>query len=361
MLDPTADRELCRRPPPRHRRSVTPRPSCVDSLQANPRVHFGAPWVSTVGQRVSAAPSAEASTCNGFRARPWGDRGSGVTKAYKVAAPSAPASIADPFWDLLAQLDYGKRQGLTRRLAIGFYEGWHPSRAEVALLVDFELGRITEKEYLAAGPSPETVISVVSSVRTTVALAADRAAADSARRGLLPGLPAGDARAPARLTRIATFSVDCGHLPPPFRMVVRGLTVNGWSIRGGQRYRMVTLHYVLLPPIGTAGRRGQPVTPVLYTAAITCLPDVTAPGTDADGRHSQHSVRPGHVAGSRGPWPVADGARTLDFQFSEQHPVGAGPARQPAGVLRVDLPQGQATWRAARPNTTTAESRSAHQ
>lgn len=275
----------------------------------------------------------------------------------KIVAQSGPASIADPFWDLLAQLDYGKRQGLTRRLAIGFYEGWHPSRAEVALLVDFELGRITEKEYLAAGPGPETVISVVSTAPSALASEADPVASDDARLELQPGLPGGDPRrTPAALTRIATCNVDCGQLAPPFRMIVRGLTGNGWSTRGGRRYRLVTLHYVLLPPIGSAGRKGHTITPVLYTAAITCVPDVAAPNTEADGRHRQHSVRPGHIAGSRGPWPVADEARALEFLFSEQPPVGAGPVLLPVGVLRIELHQGLATWRTLRREAATNES-----
>lgn len=267
----------------------------------------------------------------------------------KLVAHAAPASIADPFWDLLAQLDYGKRQGLTRRLAIGFYEGWHPSRAEVALLVDFELGRITEKEYLAAGPGPEAMGSVVSTAPSALASATEPVASDDARRTSPPRLPEGSPRrTPAALNRIATFSVDCGELAPPFRMIVRGLTGNGWSIRGGRRYRLVTLHYVLMPPIGTAGRKGHTITPVLYTAAITCVPDVAAPSTDADGRQRQHSVRPGHVAGSRGPWPVDDGARALEFLFSKQRPVGAGPVLLPVGVLRIELQQGLATWRTLR-------------
>ena len=132
-------------------------------------------------------------------------------------------------------------------------------------------------------------------------------------------------------------------------MIVRGLTTNGWTVRGGQRYRLMTLHYVLLPPIGMAGRRGQPITPVLYTAAITCVPDVTAPWADSDGRHRQHSVGSGHIAGSRGPWPVADNVRAIDFLFNRQHPVGAAPAAHPAGVLRVDIAQSTATWRPVGP------------
>ena len=151
---------------------------------------------------------------------------------------------------------------------------------------------------------------------------------------------------PARPTRIATLSVDCGDVAPPFRMIVRGLTTNGWTVRGGQRYRLMTLHYVLLPPIGTAARKGQPITPVLYTAAITCVPDVTAPWADSDGRHRQHSV--GSRPYCRQPRPLAGGGLRTRHRLPAQR---AAPGRRrvrrrhPAGVLRVNISQSTATWR----------------
>jgi len=46
---------------------------------------------------------------------------------------------------------------------------------------------------------------------------------------------------------------------------------------------------------------------------IFCVPDIAPPGEPADGRSRRHSVGPGVVTGSRGPWPVADGA-TGDFR-----------------------------------------------
>ncbi len=93
------------------------------------------------------------------------------------------------------------------------------------------------------------------------------------------------------------------------------------------------------------GRAQEPVTtPVLYTAAITCVPDVTAPCADSDGRHRQHTVGSGHIAGSRGPWPMPDKVRAIDFLFSRQRPVGSAPAVRPSGVLRVDIATSTATW-----------------
>src|SRR6478752_7865465 len=63
-----------------------------------------------------------------------------------------PANIADPFWYLLLPLDDARRLGFVRRLAVGYYEGWHPTRAEVALLVDIELGRVSAEQL--DGPLP---------------------------------------------------------------------------------------------------------------------------------------------------------------------------------------------------------------
>jgi hypothetical protein len=50
-------------------------------------------------------------------------------------------NIADRFADLLAPLSVRRRRGLIARLSVGYYEGWRPSRAEVAELVAQELRR----------------------------------------------------------------------------------------------------------------------------------------------------------------------------------------------------------------------------
>jgi hypothetical protein len=269
-----------------------------------------------------------------------------MTRTQETAKIPRPASIADPYWDLLAQLDYGRRQGLVRRLAVGYYEDWRPSRAEVALLVDFELGRLTEEEYLAAAPLPAVAASApaMPPPAPVLPIGTPDAVPSMARQAATErGKAAG--RRPGKPARIATLSIECSDVALPFRLIVRGLTTNGWTVRGGQRYRLMTLHYVLLPPIGMAGRKGQPSTPILYTAVITCVPDVAAPWADSDGRHRQHAVGSGHVVGSRGPWPLADSVRAVDFLFNRQQPVGAAPAALPAGVLRVDIAQSTATWR----------------
>jgi hypothetical protein len=50
----------------------------------------------------------------------------------------ATPNIADRFADLLAPLSSRRRRGLIARLSVGYYEGWRPSRAEVAELVAHE-------------------------------------------------------------------------------------------------------------------------------------------------------------------------------------------------------------------------------
>ena len=50
-------------------------------------------------------------------------------------------NIADCFADLLAPLSIRRRSGLIARLSQGYYEGWRPSRGEVAALVALELRR----------------------------------------------------------------------------------------------------------------------------------------------------------------------------------------------------------------------------
>lgn len=55
-------------------------------------------------------------------------------------------SIADRYADLLATLNERQRNAIIVRLTTGFYEGWHPSRSEIADLVAAELGLLTVEE-----------------------------------------------------------------------------------------------------------------------------------------------------------------------------------------------------------------------
>ena len=62
--------------------------------------------------------------------------------------PMRRPGIADRFADLLRPLSEAQRRGLIARLSVGYYEGWRPSRAEIADLVALELGILTVDECL---------------------------------------------------------------------------------------------------------------------------------------------------------------------------------------------------------------------
>jgi len=62
-----------------------------------------------------------------------------------VAAQANP-SITDPYADVLGVLSPQARRGLVAQLAVGFYDGWRPGRAEVVDLVAVKLGILTVDE-----------------------------------------------------------------------------------------------------------------------------------------------------------------------------------------------------------------------
>jgi len=80
-----------------------------------------------MNQRVSFAPAAGSGTPHR------------QTPIHRADAHPATPNIADRFADLLAPLSPRRRRGLIARLSQGYYEGWRPSRAEVAALVAQEL------------------------------------------------------------------------------------------------------------------------------------------------------------------------------------------------------------------------------
>lgn len=59
----------------------------------------------------------------------------GRTVGLRAATPN----IADRYVDLIAPLSPRRRRGLIARLSQGYFEGWRPSRDEVAALVAQEL------------------------------------------------------------------------------------------------------------------------------------------------------------------------------------------------------------------------------
>jgi hypothetical protein len=64
------------------------------------------------------------------------------------AKPRRTPNIADRYADLLATLSQQQRRAIIVQLTTGFYEGWHPSRSEIADLVAVELGLLTVEDSL---------------------------------------------------------------------------------------------------------------------------------------------------------------------------------------------------------------------
>ena len=88
-----------------------------------------------------------------------------MTAGHDAAWPEAPSesplpdappeksrsptpTIADKYADLLRPLNSQQRRAMILRLTFGFYEGWQPSRNEMADLVAVELGTLTTEEAL---------------------------------------------------------------------------------------------------------------------------------------------------------------------------------------------------------------------
>lgn len=253
-------------------------------------------------------------------------------------------NVADPFHDLLSVLEDGPRRGFVQRLATGYYEGWRPTRAQVANLVAREMGRITEDEYLALLCVPNSQ----QEPRQGPPIDPSRLALQEERSGTgytevpYAARAAGGSRAQANPLRMQAFTVACGELAARSDFVARGLSSGGWVQRGNRMYRLVSLHYELIPrqAVHDGSKR-----PVIFTAPITCMPDTPAPREPSDGRSVAHTMGSGRVIGVRGAWPVSPGVRQLKFLIYQQEPPDHEPDRQPAGALWVDLKKGEAHWR----------------
>jgi len=71
--------------------------------------------------------------------------GSSPPGAHRPPVSRIP-TIADDYADLLRPLNNRQRRAMILRLTFGFYDGWQPSRAEMADLVAVELGTLSTDE-----------------------------------------------------------------------------------------------------------------------------------------------------------------------------------------------------------------------
>jgi len=54
--------------------------------------------------------------------------------------PARPPTIADQYSGLLDDLTPSQRRGLIANLSVGYYEGWRPTRAQLARHIQVEFG-----------------------------------------------------------------------------------------------------------------------------------------------------------------------------------------------------------------------------
>ena len=59
-----------------------------------------------------------------------------------VSNSSSPPNIADQYYGLLDNLTPGQRRGLVAKLAIEYYDGWRPTRGQLAAYVQKNFGVI---------------------------------------------------------------------------------------------------------------------------------------------------------------------------------------------------------------------------
>lgn len=72
--------------------------------------------------------------------------------AVEPTSAGRQPSVADRYADLLAPLSEPQRKGIVAQLARGYFDGWQPSRQEVADLVAVERGRADPlRRYPASG------------------------------------------------------------------------------------------------------------------------------------------------------------------------------------------------------------------
>ena len=78
-------------------------------------------------------------------AGPVAEPDSPITRPPEQRLSPTP-TIADKYADLLRPLEIQQRRAIILRLTHGFYEGWRPSRQEMADLVAVELGTLSIEE-----------------------------------------------------------------------------------------------------------------------------------------------------------------------------------------------------------------------
>jgi hypothetical protein len=104
-------------------------------------------------ERSQALAEWRARTVSGERtgneSEPHSDKGAAAQEKRDVKPSTCGdrRSIIDDYADVLQVLRPDRRRGFIAELAVGYYEGWRPDRAEIIDLVALELGRLTVEEF----------------------------------------------------------------------------------------------------------------------------------------------------------------------------------------------------------------------
>lgn len=131
------------------------------------------------------------------------------------------------------------------------------------------------------------------------------------------------------------FDIDCGPMAQGHHFVARGLAAS-LSDDGG-----ISLEYELVPGVEV----GPEERIFHYIVGIEYRPDVELPEEPQDGGAMAPFEGGPSTHGSRGDWPLPDGAQRLTFRIFPVETSGFQ-AETAAGDLTVDLTTGAATWTA---------------
>ena len=157
-----------------------------------------------------------------------------------------------------------------------------------------------------------------------------------------PGLPP---RSPALAGRtfLLSFDLDCGELLPGHRFIARGLEDDGpldapeWdeSHTDATHVQGFSFEYELAP--GVPPQAGRDF--FRYLVSISYDADIELPWEPVDGGAIAPFEGGPSTHGTRGSWPLPDGARLLTFTLS-----GDATSDAPAGDVVVDLVTRSARW-----------------
>jgi hypothetical protein len=141
-----------------------------------------------------------------------------------------------------------------------------------------------------------------------------------------------------------SFDVDCGELVPGHRLIARGLRSSGLMSCPGwddsdEEVSAFSFEYELVPGVRADEFRSA----FGYIVGIYFDADVPLPWEPSDSGAIAPANGGASTHGSRGDWPLPDGARVLTFTMVAVTPAG-WQAEEPSGELVVDLVDRSARW-----------------